>query len=111
MPIWRAQPRIDNGNGVADLGQFLKPLNGLDLPINLLLIDIYLKQASAFGLQQQGEIWLGRNRFGEHCGRENMHAFLVGIGAKSDAHGHDDVAITVRLVGQRTHLAGGLFVF
>src|SRR2546426_5087396 len=28
----------------------------------------------------------------------------------SDAHGHDDVAVAVRLVGERTHLAGGLFV-
>ncbi len=26
----------------------------------------------------------------------------------SDAHGHDDVAVAVRLIGERTHLAGGL---
>src|SRR5580704_4522838 len=31
--------------------------------------------------------------------------------ATSDAHGHDDIAITVRFVGERAHLAGGLFVF
>src|SRR5690242_3331242 len=29
---------------------------------------------------------------------------------KSNAHGHDDVTIPVGLVGERTHLAGGLFV-
>src|SRR2546429_5019657 len=30
---------------------------------------------------------------------------------KSDAHGHDDIAVAVGLVGQRPHLPGGLFVF
>src|SRR5208283_3129848 len=29
---------------------------------------------------------------------------------RSDAHGHNDVAIAVAVVGQRTHLAGGLFI-
>src|SRR6266404_10005503 len=28
----------------------------------------------------------------------------------SDAHGHDDVAVAVGLIGERTHLAGGLFI-
>ena len=30
---------------------------------------------------------------------------------ESDTHGHDDVAVAVRLVGERAHLPGGLFVF
>jgi len=29
----------------------------------------------------------------------------------SNAHGHDDVAVAVGLIGERPHLAGGLFVF
>ena len=29
---------------------------------------------------------------------------------KLNAHGHNNVTIPVRLVGERTHLAGGLFV-
>src|SRR6266446_10757734 len=28
----------------------------------------------------------------------------------SDAHGHDDVAVAVRFIGERAHLAGGLFI-
>jgi len=30
---------------------------------------------------------------------------------RSDAHGHDDVAVAIAFVGERAHLAGGLFVF
>src|SRR5438552_19213675 len=33
-----------------------------------------------------------------------------GIFVASDAHGHDDVAVAVRLISQRAHLPGGLFV-
>jgi hypothetical protein len=45
VPIWWAQQRIDNTISVADLMQFLKALNGLMWPINLLLIDIYSSPA------------------------------------------------------------------
>src|SRR5882762_7306808 len=38
-------------------------------------------------------------------------ARLLEIRGESNAHGHDDVAVAVGLVGERAHLPGGLFVF
>src|SRR6267143_5515431 len=38
-------------------------------------------------------------------------ARLLEMRGESNAHGHDDVAVAVGLVGERAHLPGGLFVF
>src|SRR5215469_13164524 len=43
--------------------------------------------------------------------RARMAKARANIGARSDAHGHHDVAVARRFVGDGTQLAGGLFVF
>ena len=73
MPIWRAQKRIDNMNSVADLGQFLKALNGLNLRINLLLVDIY---SEAGGHGRPITATRDSQRFGVRCGPQKIRALL-----------------------------------
>jgi hypothetical protein len=59
--------------------------------------------------------WLGKDGLDGVCQRwifrvdrelKNKNS----VAKKSDAHGHDDVAVAVGFVGEGAHLAGGLFV-
>jgi hypothetical protein len=78
VPIWRAQQRIDNTNIVAHLGHFLKPLNRLIEPVNLLLADIYStdKRLGATGIIARDSAWTGV--FRERFGRSKIKLFLEG---------------------------------
>jgi hypothetical protein len=98
-------------NIVADLGHFLKPLNGLIRRINLLLIDIYNDGKPVRRGPYRYSRFHSTEAIWERSGRPKIKLFLEGKEIKSNAHGHDDVAIAVGLVGERAHLAGGLFVF
>src|SRR5437016_10565476 len=60
---------------------------------------------------------MGDERRAPYCGqREKLKSRngdlekVFTLRKKSDAHGHDDVAVAVGLVGERPHLPGGLFV-
>src|SRR5438046_354545 len=52
----------------------------------------------------------GRLKVSNSDSNENESG-LHSMRPKSDAHGHDDIAVAIRFVGKRAHLAGGLFVF
>jgi hypothetical protein len=60
-------------NSVADLGQFLKALNGLNLRINLLLVDIY---SEAGGNDRPITATRNSKRFGVRCGPQKIRALL-----------------------------------
>src|SRR5262249_55173475 len=95
--FWRKQKRIDNTGMIPDHESFLKKETDITRHLTIL-------KSVTYNLLNSGEV--------QEKWRPNERHFLVlnSMKSESDAHGHDDVAVTVGFVGKRAHLAGRLFV-
>ena len=106
VPILRNQERIDNMSIVAEMGPILKLIYALIPKLSLFMAIGYGRVEGADSMDFQD---VKRVTILEIFGSQS--SYICGQKWRSDAHGHDDVAVAVAFVGEWAHLSGGLFVF
>src|SRR5690348_6334839 len=90
--------RIDSRFSVAEMAAILKSRDALRSRLTAL-----------FSVTYDGYFAAAKMKQGARVSALFLRSALSKVAGMSDAHRHDDVAIAIRLVGQRAHLAGGLF--
>ena len=96
--------RIDSHISVPEAGHFLKGENALHISIKALFAAIY------GGLSVRAKNKKGASKGAFFCTIFLNLECVCAMWLTSNTHGHDDVAVAVRFVGERAHLAGGLFI-